>query len=90
MKDISTITPRPVTNNENDMHLALNNDERLTLMLLVANLVNTENNAKNENMTETLAHGTHLVVLSESYPINANMTGFKWFSKIVVSLCFGR
>ena len=24
--------------------------------------------------------GTHLRVLSESYPINTNMTGFRWFS----------
>ena len=30
---------------------------------------------------------THLRVLSESYPINTNMTGFRWFSKIVVFLC---
>ena len=26
--------------------------------------------------------GTHLRVLSESYPINTNMTGFGWFSEI--------
>ena len=25
--------------------------------------------------------GTHLTVLGESYPMNTNMTGFKWFSK---------
>ena len=31
--------------------------------------------------------GTHLRVLSESYPMNTNMTGFRWFSKIFVSLC---
>ena len=29
--------------------------------------------------------GTHLRVLSESYPINTNMTGFRWFSKILPS-----
>ena len=28
--------------------------------------------------------GTHLRVLSESYPINSNMTGFICFSKIFV------
>ena len=27
--------------------------------------------------------GTHLGVLIENYPINTNMTGFRWFSKIV-------
>ena len=26
--------------------------------------------------------GTHLTVLSESFPMNTNMTGFRWFSKI--------
>ena len=31
-------------------------------------------------MTETLAHGTHLRVLCESYPMNTNMTGFRRFS----------
>ena len=25
--------------------------------------------------------GTHLTVLSESFPINTNMTEFRWFSK---------
>ena len=34
--------------------------------------------------------GTHLRVLSESYPMNTNMIGFRWFSKIFASLCFGR
>ena len=29
--------------------------------------------------------GTHIRVLSESYPMNTNMTGFRWFSKIFVS-----
>ena len=26
--------------------------------------------------------GTHLRVLIKSYPMNTNMTGFRWFSKI--------
>ena len=30
-------------------------------------------------MTETLAHGTYLRVLRESYPTNTNMTGFSSF-----------
>ena len=41
-------------------------------------------------MTETLAYDTHLRVLSESYPMNTKMTGFRCFSKIFVYLCFGR
>ena len=45
---------------------------------------------KNNNwkMTETLAHGTHLRVLSESYPMNTNMTVFRWFPKICASFNF--
>ena len=31
--------------------------------------------------------GTHLRVLSESYPMNTNMTGLQWFSKIFASFC---
>ena len=44
---------------------------------------------KKLKMIETLAHGTHLRVLSESFPMNTNMTGFRWFSKILTFLCFG-
>ena len=52
----------------------------LTLMLLVANMANKK----------TLHLGTHLRVLSESYPININVIRFRWFSKFLASLCFGR
>ena len=46
---------------------------------------------KTWKMTETLVHmGTHLSVLCEGYLMNTNMTGFKWFSKIFASKCFGR
>ena len=30
--------------------------------------------------------GTHMRVLIESYPMNTNMTGYRWFSKIFASL----
>ena len=33
--------------------------------------------------------GNHLIVPSISYPMNTNMTGFRWFSIIFASLCFG-
>ena len=46
-------------------------------MMLVANLVNTKW-CKN---TEKMAHGTHLKVRSESYPMNTNMAGLRCFSK---------
>ena len=42
-----------------------------------------------EGMTETLAHGTHLRVPIESFPMNTNMKWFRWFSKIFAFLCFG-
>ena len=32
--------------------------------------------------------GTHLRVLSEGYPMNTNMTGFRWISKVVAFMCF--
>ena len=33
--------------------------------------------------------GTHLRELSEGFPMNTNMTGFRWFSKIFASLALG-
>ena len=33
--------------------------------------------------------GTHLRALSESFPMNTNIIGFGWFSKIFASQCFG-
>ena len=33
-----------------------------------------------EKITEPLAHGTHLRILSESLSMNTNMTGFRYFS----------
>ena len=35
-----------------------------------------------KEMTETPAYRTHLRILSESFPMNTNMTGFICFSKI--------
>ena len=66
------------------------NFSNFTLMVLVINLTNTKRCKK---MIETLAgySGIHLrKVLSESYPMNNNMTGFKWLSNIFASLCFGQ
>ena len=37
---------------------------------------------KNSKITETLTNGSSFGVLSESYPMNTNMTGFRWVSKI--------
>ena len=59
----------------------------LTLMLLVANLANTKWCKKTWKCLKPLQMGTHLKVLSESFPMNTNMTGFRWFSKIFASLC---
>ena len=51
----------------------------------------SKQNVKKLKMTETLANGDS----SESsqrklYPINTYKIGFRWFSKIFASLCFGR
>ena len=54
-----------------------------------------QNDAKKpEKMTKPQRMGTHLRVLSESYPVNTNMTGSRWFSKKKlttgrVKICFG-
>ena len=47
----------------------------LTLMLLVTNLAKTKG-CKNPGK-KTLPHG---YMLTESYPININTTGYRWFS----------
>ena len=49
----------------------------LTLMLLVANLANTKWLEKPGNWLSPRHMGTHLRVLSESFPMNINMTVFK-------------
>ena len=42
-------------------------------------------------MIETLAYGyLSESTQRESYPINTNMTGFRWFPKIFAFLCCGR
>ena len=49
----------------------------LTLMLLVANLVNTKLCKKLEKSLKPWYMGTHLRVLSERFPMNTNMAGFR-------------
>ena len=61
----------------------------LTLMLLVAGFTITKWSKKNLKWPKPWYIGTHLRVLSESYPMNTNMTWFRWFSKIFASLFFG-
>ena len=41
---------------------------------------------KDEKWLKPWHMGTHLRALSESYPMNTNMTGFSWFSKIFAPL----
>ena len=56
----------------------------LILMLLVAYSANTKRYKKPYKMTETLAHGYSSESI-KSYQMN-DRPGFRWFSKIVVSL----
>ena len=60
----------------------------LTLRLLLANLVHTKWCKLPEKWLKPWHMGTHLRVLSESYPMNTNVTGIRWFSKKNVSSCF--
>ena len=62
----------------------------LTLMLLVATLVFTNVCENPEKWLKPWHMGTHLRVLSKGFPMNTNLTGFRWFSTIFASLCFGR
>ena len=61
----------------------------LTLILVVAIIWPLYNNAKiHEKWLKPWHNGTHLRVLSESYLMNTNMTGFRWFSNNIASLCY--
>ena len=62
----------------------------LTPMLVVANLAYTKWCIKPERWPKPWHLGTHLKVLSSTYPLNTNMTGLRWFSEIFASVCFGR
>ena len=57
------------------------NSVGLTLILLVAYVTNTKWRKK----LKPWHMGTHLIVPSESYPMNTNMTGFRRFLKIIAS-----
>ena len=57
-------------------------------MLLAANVANEKWCKKPEKLLKPWHMGYHLRVLNAGYPMNTNMTGgFRWFSKIVASLC---
>ena len=45
--------------------------------------------ANAEKLVKPWQMGTLLRVLIESYPMNTNVAGIRWFSKTFVSLCFG-
>ena len=59
----------------------------LTLMLVVANLANTEWCKIAEKWLKPWHMDTHLEAFSESYPMNTNKTGFIVFEKLCI-LCF--
>ena len=58
-------------------------------MLLVTNLANTKLCIKPDKCLKSWHMGTHLKVLSEGYPMNTNMIGFRLFYKdlCVLVLC---
>ena len=51
----------------------------MTLMLVVANLANTKCSKKLEKIIKPWHIGTHMRVLSESFPMDTIMTGVRWF-----------
>ena len=56
--------------------------------MVVANLVNIGYNAKKaEQSWKPLQMGTHLIGFSKSFPMNINMTGFKWILKMSAIMC---
>ena len=57
-------------------------DPFLTFILLVVNLADIKWCKKPEKWLKPWHMGTHLRVLSTSFPMNTNMTGLSWFSKI--------
>ena len=74
-----------------DTFLGNSECEWVKLMQLVANLANTKWCEKSWKMTETLANGYwHMLVLTESFPMNTNMTGFRRFSKFLDYLSLRR
>ena len=57
-------------------------------MLLAANFVFYILCKKTKICLKPWQMGTHLKVLSESFPMNTNMTGFRGFSRYLDFLCF--
>ena len=65
---------------------------KMSIMVInpyAATLVNTKWYKISEKCLKPWQMGTHVRVLGESFPMNTNMTGFRWFSKIFASSCFG-
>ena len=62
----------------------------LALMLLLANLASTKWCKKPEKSLKPWHIGIHLRVLSESYPMNTNMSGFRRLLKVFASVRFGQ
>ena len=65
-------------------------DCTLTLIRLLANLAITKWCKQTEKWLKPWHMVPHLRILSKSYPMNTNVTGFRWFKKIIfASFCFG-
>ena len=59
-------------------------------MLLLANFANTKWCKKTEKWLNPWQIGTHLRVLTESFLMNTNMIGFRWFAYFLPSCAFGK
>ena len=49
-----------------------------------------QNEAEHLKILKSGHMGTHMRVLSRTYPMNTNMTGFRWFSKIFAFFSLSR
>ena len=92
MRKIANNDTTTINDNERRPHTATTHRKRgerivLTLyMLLVAKFANAKWCKKSEKWLKPWQMGTHLKVLGESFPMNTNMTGFRWSSKYFASL----
>ena len=66
--------------------MEIKKSQLLTLMLPVTNLANAKRCEKPGKLLKPWQMGTHLRVLGESFPMNTNMTGLRWFSEIFAFL----
>ena len=72
-----------------DRGVNMSDKPNLKTLFKCANLANAKWCKTPKKILKPWHIGTHLIVLRGSYPMNSNMSWFRWFSKVFVLLCFG-